>query len=105
MMSVVGGDVDIVAAQLGNVHGDRLNRRHAKWAARANIEAGPVARALDLAADQITLRKRTTVMSADIVDGVKTTVNVEHGNRSAVNLDQFFAPWGQFGSSRDFDKC
>jgi hypothetical protein len=102
--SVVGRDVDIFPSQLGCMNGDRLYCRHTERSARTNVEPCAVAGTLNLAADQFTIGKRTAVMRADVVDGVEGTVDVKHGNGSAVNLDQFFAPRGQLGACRDFDK-
>ena len=55
--SVVGRDVNIVAAKLDRVNSHRLDRRHAERAAGSHIEAGTMARALDLAADQFAFGK------------------------------------------------
>jgi hypothetical protein len=100
--SVVGRDVDIIALELDGVNRHGFDRRHAKWLAGTDIEAGTVAGALDLATDQFPLGKRATVVGADIVDRVVSTVDIEHGDGAAIDFDELFAPWGKLVTGRNF---
>jgi hypothetical protein len=100
--SVVGCDVHIVAAQLDGVDGYGLDRRHAKWTTSSNIKAGTMPGALDFAADQFPLRERATIVRADIVDRVVSTVDIEHGNGAAVDFDELFAPRRKLVTGRNF---
>jgi hypothetical protein len=100
--SVVGRDVHIVAAQLDGVNGHGLDRRHAKWSAGSNVEAGTMAGALDLATDQFPLGKRAAVVGADIVDRIVTAIDIEHGDGTAVDFDELFAPRGKLVTGRNF---
>ena len=90
--------------QLDGVDRHGLDRRHAKWSASSNIEAGTMARALDLAADQFPFGKRATVVGAHIIDRVEFAVDIEHGNRPAVDLDELFAPWRKLVKGCNFHR-
>ena len=77
------------------MYGHRLDGGHAECLARPHIEPGPVARAHDLAACELALGKRTAVVGAHVVDGVKLAVDVEERDRPAVNLGEFLSAWWQ----------
>jgi hypothetical protein len=101
-VSVDGRDVHIVTSQLDDVNGHGLNRRHAKWTAGSNIEAGPMTGALDLATDQFPLGEGATVVGADIVDRVQSAVDIEYGDGTAVDFDQLFTPRWELVTGRNF---
>ena len=86
--SVIDCHIDIVATDLGRMDGDRLDGRHAQRTAGPDVEAGPVAWTLNLAADQLALGERPAVMRTDVIDGAECAVNVEYGDGAAVYIDQ-----------------
>jgi hypothetical protein len=100
--SVVGRNVHIFAAQLDGVNGHGLDRRHAKWAAGSNIEAGTMAGALNLAADQFPLGKRATIVGADIVDRIVSATDIKHGDSAPVDFDELFAARRELVTGRNF---
>ena len=58
-------------------------------------------RASDRVAGQFTINQWTPVMGADVVDGMKVTVDMKQGNWIAVDLDEELAGLGQFADIGD----
>jgi hypothetical protein len=88
-------EIDLIALQLHSVSGHRLDRRHAERLAGPDIKPGPVTRALDLTAFQVTFGQGSSVMGTYIIDGVVGAVYMEQGDGPAFDVNQFLASWWQ----------
>ena len=99
-------DIDILATHLDRVNGHRLDRRHAERPAGPHVEASPVARAFDLAADQFAFGERAAVVCTDVVDRIELAIDVEDGDRRGRQPRPASCLLvGQFGAGRDLDEC
>jgi hypothetical protein len=84
--------------------GHRLDGRHAQGTTRADIEARTVARALDLTAVQLALGQGPTIVSANIVDGVESTLAVNHGEGATLHLDDLLTAGRELGTAGNLDE-
>jgi hypothetical protein len=91
-----------VALNPNVVRFDGLERGQLHSCTRANVEAGSVARTLDLRIVELTLIQRAAVMGAQIVDGVVLATQVAHRNFVVAHVKNGYSfGWdvGGFGHS------
>jgi hypothetical protein len=91
-----------VALDANIVRFNGLERRQLHRGASANVEAGSVARALDLRIVELALIQRAAVMGAQIVDGVVLATQVAHRNFVVAHMKNGYSfGWdvGGFGHS------
>lgn len=70
-------DVNIVTADFDRVRTGRLAGRHCEGSTRADIKLRPVSRASDLHAAERPFGKRSVVVCANIVEGVKLAIDMK----------------------------
>src|SRR5579885_3637648 len=80
-------EVDLAVAQFDGIGVHGHHRRQGQRLAAAYVEAGAVARALDLGAIELALIERPLVVRADVVDRIDSAVHVAQRDRQAVDLD------------------
>src|SRR5579872_27232 len=89
---------------VGDVHrvgAHRSDRGQTDDATRRHVEAGAVARALDLVADELALPQRAAVVRADVVDGIDVAAVVAKRDAAALNLHHLDLAFGNLVSARD----
>jgi hypothetical protein len=91
---VLDHEKDLVAPHFHPVGGDGFDGWHAESLASPNIEASTVPWALDFAVGQLAFSQGTTIVSADVVDGIESAADVEKGNGPAFNVKQSLFPGG-----------
>jgi hypothetical protein len=84
-------DVDIVAADFHGMGRHGLEGWKAERLAGSDVESCPVTRATNLAACELTVGQGATIVSADVVDGVDSSLDVEESDRAAIKISKKLA--------------
>jgi hypothetical protein len=92
--SVKDLEENLISSHFNPMCCDRLNGRHAKGFAGPNIKPSSVAGALDLDALEFAFRERPTIVSANVIDRIERTADIEEGDGSSVEFEQSFFPRG-----------
>src|SRR5215470_3517445 len=91
------------------LHDDRIrlhgaNRRQPRGAARGDVEARAVARALDLFADELTLVERPAIVRVLVLDRENRTVVVAQRDAPLTRFDHLDPAGGELSQLGDFDE-